>query len=376
MNIEVLAILLLVAINCIIIGVYLYERKLSMMSDAISHTILFGIAIGFFISNSIKSPILIICAILVGLLSSWFIGVLKNTGKVNEDAATGIVFTFFFSLAIIIITYFARNVHLDLDSVLLGEVVFSPLNRMTIFNLSLPVSFVWLVFNLIINSAFIIIFRKELKITSFDPTFALVSGISSVVIHYLLMSVVSLTSVLAFDAVGSVLVISLMIGPVISARLLAHTLKDVYLLSLLYGVVTIVVGYWLAVVLNVSIAGTIASVITLAFILTVAFAPQTGIITTIIKKRNQSLVIKGDSILMHLKSHEGSDNYAIEAGVDTLPKHFNWEIKKTQRIINNLLAQHKIEIKDNAYYLTDIGNQRLLDIVKIYQIPLQLTSQK
>ena len=117
MNVEVLLILLLTSIACASIGIFLYLRKLSMLADAISHTILLGIVVGFFISHSLQSPLFIIFGVAVGILSSWMINMLKNTNKVNEDAAIGVVFPLFFGVAVILLTLFAKNVHIDLVNI-------------------------------------------------------------------------------------------------------------------------------------------------------------------------------------------------------------------------------------------------------------------
>lgn len=136
--IESLYILIITAAACSILGVFLVLRRLSMVSDAISHSVLLGIVIGFFITKDLRSVWLIVAAALFGVFTTMAIEVLIKSRRVGEDAAVGIIFPLFFSIAVILITRFARNVHLDTDMVLMGEVIVAPFNRTTVLGISLP----------------------------------------------------------------------------------------------------------------------------------------------------------------------------------------------------------------------------------------------
>lgn len=131
-QLEIQIIAVMVAVACSLPGVFLVLRKMSMMSDAITHTILLGIVIAFFITHSLTSPLLIVGAALVGVITVFLTEILNSTKLVSEDSAIGIVFPLLFSIAIIMISKYAGSVHLDTDSVLLGELAFAPFNRMKI----------------------------------------------------------------------------------------------------------------------------------------------------------------------------------------------------------------------------------------------------
>lgn len=369
LNVEVLLILLLTSIACASIGVFLYLRNLSMMTDAISHTILLGIVIGFFLSHSLQSPIFIFCGVGVGMLSSWLINFLKNTNKVNEDAAIGIVFPLFFGVAVILLTLFAKNVHLDLDAVLLGEVTFAPLSRITILGLSLPASLVWISLGTIINLTFIFLFYKELKVSSFDPIFATLSGFSLTIIEYLLIGLVSFTSVIAFDAVGSILVIALMIGPAISARLVVDELIEVIVAALNYAVVNCLIGYFLSLALDISVAGTIAAVTGASFLITLLIAPQKGIITKIMQRRENKLQFEKELLLLHLHTHETESDYAEEAGRQTILQHLHWSAEKLEKISAKLFVDGEIVDKEHVLHLTTKGKKHVAYITEYYGLP-------
>jgi manganese/zinc/iron transport system permease protein len=212
-QIEIQLIAAVVAAACALPGVFLVLRRMAMLSDAISHTVLLGIVIAFFIAGSLESPLLIMGAAAMGVLTVSLVELLNRTKLVKEDAAIGLVFPALFSIAVILISRYARGVHLDVDAVLLGELAFAPFDRIQFLGLDMPTSLAVMGGILLINILFIGFFYKELKIATFDPGLAATLGFSPVLIHYGLMSLVSITAVGAFDAVGSILVVALMIAP-------------------------------------------------------------------------------------------------------------------------------------------------------------------
>lgn len=264
---EVLLIAILIASSCSILGVFLILKNMAMISDAISHTVLLGIVIGYFLVHDLNSPILIIGAGIVGVITVYLVELLNSTNLLKEDSAIGVIFSFLFSIAIILISKFSGNIHLDLDSVLLGELAFASFNRINIFGISLAKGLVTGLIFFIINLSFVIIFYKELKISTFDRELAKTLGMRPLLIHYMLVSLVSTTSVASFDAVGSILVIVFMIGPPLIAYLLTYRLKNMILLSIIIGIISNIIGYYLAILLDVSIAGTISVVIGIIFII-------------------------------------------------------------------------------------------------------------
>lgn len=257
--IEIQLIAALTAAACAIPGVFLVLRKMSMVSDSITHTILLGIVIAFFITNDLSSPLLMIGAALMGPITVWLTELLTKTRLLSEDSATGMVFPLLFSVAVILITRYAGTAHLDTDSVLLGELAFAPFDRLVINGTDIGAKGVYISGALlIINIAFTAVFFKELTLVSFDPILAAVTGFSPTIIHYALMTEASLTAVGAFEAVGSVLVTAFMIAPAAAAYLLTDNLKKMLVLAAVIGGVSGILGYQTAALLEVSIAGTMA----------------------------------------------------------------------------------------------------------------------
>lgn len=269
-----LSVVMVTAVSCALLGVFLVLKNMAMVADALSHTVLLGIVLGYFISGDLDSPILFVGAALFGVMTVYAIEYVVNKFAIQSDAATGLVFTLLFAIAIILISKYARNVHLDVDVVLNGEVVFATLNTMEIFGIQVPISFARMFVMLVINLAFVAVTYQQLKVSIFDPIYAKSIGVAVGLLNLVLMTLVSITTVVAFDTVGAILVISLMVAPALSAHLLSKRLSIMLLVALLYGVINSVLGYYVAIYFNVSISGTIAFAGFMTFLLTLLFAPN------------------------------------------------------------------------------------------------------
>ena len=240
-----------------------------MMGDAISHAVLPGIVIAFFLSGERSSGIMLLGACIMGLLSTFIIEYLHKKGGLQTDASIGVTFTAFFAIGIILISLFAGQVDLDQDCVLYGEIAYVPLDVwISNAGFNLGPRIIW---NMGVVSVlviiFIVLFYKELKINTFDPSFAAVAGISAALWHYALMGMVTIVTITAFEAVGAILVIAFLAGPAASAYLLSSKLKNMLVLSVLFGILATVVGYFLAYVTQGSVAGAISMAIGLQFMI-------------------------------------------------------------------------------------------------------------
>lgn len=357
-NIEIQMIAVVVAIACSLPGVFLVLRKMAMMSDAITHTILLGIVIGFFIVQDLSSPWLMVGATVIGLLTVYMVELLTKTKLVSADSSIGIVFPFLFSIAIILITRYAGNTHLDTDSVLLGEIAYAPFNRMHILGYDIGAKALYTMGGiLLVNLALILIFYKEIKIAIFDTNLAAVLGFSPLLIHYALMTSVSVTAIGAFEAVGSILVIAFMIGPPVTAYLLTDNLTKMLFLSAIFGFINAIGGYYIAMLYDVSIAGSMALFTGVSFLVIFCFAPKRGFFTVIQLRRRQKVDFAKKSMLFHILQHEGTENEAIENGVNSLYKHLNLNKKFLMRMISQLIAEKKIQVVQGVYKLTEPGKR-------------------
>lgn len=259
--VEILLIGIFTAVSCAIVGNFLVLRRLSMLTDAISHTVLLGIVLAFLGTHNLDSPLLIIGATLMGVFTVWSIEMLIQSKIVSSDAAIGVTFPLLFSIAIILITKFANTVHLDVDSVILGELAFTPFNRWYIDSIDMgPVALYVSFITLVLVVVYIFFFYKELLITTFDAVHAATLGISSTLIHYTFMSLVSLTAVTSFESIGSILVVSFMVTPTLTASLWTNRLSSRIYVSGLIASIATAVGFYISLVLDASIGGSIATV--------------------------------------------------------------------------------------------------------------------
>jgi len=266
-QVEILCIALLTAITCVIPGVFLVLRGMAMMSDAISHALLLGIAGMFLWVRSLESPLLFVGASLVGILTVVCTEGIIASGRLKKDAAISLVFPLFFSIGVILISWYARNVHLDADMVLLGELAFTPFNRLMISGYDMGPSALWTMgFVLLCNTVTVLVFYKELVLTTFDATLACMSGFYPVFFYYFLMIVTSVTAVAAFDVVGSVMVVALMITPPATAYLITRSVGQMIVWSVVFAGSAVIGGYMFAVCADVSIAGSIVTMTGVLFL--------------------------------------------------------------------------------------------------------------
>jgi manganese/zinc/iron transport system permease protein len=258
----------LVAINCALMGSFLVMRKMVMIGDAISHAVLPGIFIAYFISGSTASlPILVgaaISGIFATLLIEWF----TKKARLQSDAAIGVSYTLLFAIGIILISKFGANADLDQQCVLYGEIEYVSLWLQPIIGgFSLPKQSIILLTVCVILIGAVAWGYKGLFITTFDPNFALSTGVAVGFWHYFLMSGVSLTTVVSFESVGAILVIAFLSGPPAIAYLLTEDFKKMLVLACLIGIFCSASGYYVAKWLDVSVAGSISSVIGIVFII-------------------------------------------------------------------------------------------------------------
>ncbi|AEN73246.1 ABC-type transporter, integral membrane subunit [Rhodothermus marinus SG0.5JP17-172] len=355
---EILLVAMLTAAACALPGAFLVLRRLSLVSDAISHAVLPGIVLGFFLTENLQHPLLLVLAGASGLLTVYLIELLEKTGRLREDTAIGLVFPALFSVGVLLIARFAGQVHLDTDAVLLGELAFVPFDRLIWRGIDLGPRALWTMAGLLlINALLIRLLYKELVLTTFDAATAAVLGFRPVLLHYLLMGLVAVTVVAAFHAVGAILVIALMIGPPAAALLLARRMPTYLLGSLLFGVLSAVPGYGMARLLDVSIAGSMATMVGVLFCLVWLLAPETGLLARWRRHRRQQRDFALDLLLFHLLHHEHRPEATAERHRATLPLHLNWTDEKFARILEEGQRRGWLRLEGRMVRLTEAGRR-------------------
>ena len=365
---EIQLIAVFISMACALPGCFLVLRTMSMMSDAITHTVLLGIVLAFFVVRDLNSPLLIAGAACMGVATVWLTETLTRTRLVAEDSAIGIVFPFLFSIAIILITRHASSIHLDTDAVLMGELAFAPFERTVVFGVDIGARALYLAAALfVLNAGLIACFFKELKISAFDATLAAVLGFSPALIHYGLMTLVSITAVGSFEAVGSVLVVVFMIGPPVTAYLWTDDLKKMLWLSVGFGALSGILGYQLAAVLDVSIAGSMALSTGLLFAAVFIGSPRRGLIARLLRRRQQGNRFADLTLLTHLLHHENRPEEKEENSLATISRHLRWDDQKLAAVIARLHASGKIRSVDGILLITPEGREEYRQAIADWQ---------
>lgn len=358
-QLEIQLIAAVVAIACSLPGVFLVLRRMAMMSDAISHTVLLGIVIAFFITKSLTSPLLLVGAALMGVVTVSLVELLHRTQLVREDAAIGLVFPAIFSIAVILISRFAGDVHLDTDAVLLGELAFAPFNRLKLFGLDFGPEALYTTGGiLVLNLLFVVLLYKELKLATFDPALAAALGFVPGVLHYALMTLVSLTAVGSFDAVGSVLVVAFMIAPPAAAYLMTDRLSRMLIYAACVGVFSAISGYWVAHILDASIAGSMATMTGVSFLAAYLFAPGRGLIAQARRRREQRVEFALTMLTMHIAHHTATHEAEQENEVVRLNEHLKWSPRFSAEIVGIAERSGLVRQQQGLLMLTETGLKR------------------
>jgi len=250
----------MVGIICGVIGCFIILRGMSLMGDAISHAVLPGVAISYLLGINF-----FIGAVATGLLTALGIGFVSQNSRIKNDTAIGILFTSAFALGIILISFLRSSS--DLYHILFGNV------------LAVRPSDMWmtLAIGLLVLGA-IFLFYKELLVTSFDPTMAAAYGLSTRLIHYLLMTMLTLVTVASLQTVGIILVVAMLITPAATAYLLTNRLSRMIFLSAGLGTISSVIGLYFSFTYNLSSGASIVLVVTALFALVFIFSPRHGLL--------------------------------------------------------------------------------------------------
>lgn len=268
----------LVATAAGLLGPFLILRRVALMSDAVSHAVLPGIVLAFLVFQT-RAPLpVIVGAGLFAIICVLSVDALRSTGLVKSDAAIALVFPALFALGVIGITRYASGAHIDLDSTIYGEIAFAPFDVVQIGGFEVARSIVLLGAVAVVNLLLLVLFWKELKATTFDPEFSRTIGISPTVVSRILLIAVAVTAVSAFESVGAILVVSLLIVPAAAAYLMTDRLWLMIAVAVAIGWVSAIGGYQAAIGLDASIAGCMGLVAAGCFAAGLLCSPRHGLL--------------------------------------------------------------------------------------------------
>lgn len=367
---ETVSVMAVVAAACAVPGVFLVLRRMVLVGDAISHVLLLGIVLAYFVVKDAASPLLFFGAAAVGVLTVALVEALQRTKLLKEDAAIGLVFPFLFSVGTLLASMYLRNTHLDVDRVLLGSAELAFRDRITLGGRDVgPRGLIVLGATFVVFMALVGLFYKELKLCTFDPGLAAVLGFVPVVVHYALMTSVSLATVAAFDAVGPVLVLAFFAVPPTMARLLTDRLGGMLILSVALAVVAAVAGTLLAIELDITIAGTVAGVLGAMFAVVYLFAPRKGVLAEALRRRRMLREFHETLLTVHLHRHAGTDAEFEESRVEGLHEHLNWTAAQTAAVVRRAVAKALIVRQGDRWTLTPAGRERAETVARPTRTP-------
>ena len=348
----------LIASACALLGTFLVLRKMAMMSDAISHAILPGIVLGYFLANGPNLLFGFLGAAAAAIVTVALVEALQNSRRVGGQAAIGIVFPAMFAFGTFLVSRFFSEVHLDPDAVLYGNIEFAAQDVLFVGDTNLGPQSLWVMGTLlVINLVFVGLFYKELKLATFDPGLAASLGFSPVILHYALMSVMSVTTVGAFSAVGAILVVALMIVPAATAYLLTDQLPRMIGIAVLVGALSAVTGFYIASALDASVAGAMATMTGVFFALALLFSPSHGLVARARRLRRQQVQLAVESLIVHLFHHEETPAQATESAISHLGDELRWPPEFAQLAVRRASDDGLVERQNGHLLLTTRGRR-------------------
>jgi len=366
---------MLSAMACALLGNYLVLRRLSMMGDAISHAVLPGLAIAFIVTGSRGSLPMLVGATLIGIVTAFLVQGIYRLSGLDRGASMGVIFTTLFALGLILIRQAADHVDLDPSCVLYGAIELTPLDTYLVGGFDIPQAAVTNGAMLLFNLLFVVVFYKELKITSFDPALATTIGINADLFHYVLMTLVAATTIAAFESVGSILVIAMLIVPGATAHLLTDRLGVMLGLSLVFAALAALMGHVGAITVptwfgfrDTSTAGMMAVMTGVLFVLVFLFAPRYGVLSRMIQQAGLSLKIVGDDILGLLYRFQemapaGVPPMRTEDVREALKQ--NWSVRMA---LWRLSRRRWVRRVENGFLLTDEGLHQGQSIIRSHRL--------
>ncbi len=343
---------------CPLAGVFLVLRRLSMMADAISHSVLPGLVAAYVLAQGPNIWAGLAGATAAGLLTVGLVELIVKSRLVKNDAAIGLVFPAMFAVGVFFVTANLSQVHIDADAILFGEIAFAPAEQMMIAGSEAGPQSAWLLGVVgLVNLLVLTIFFKELKLTTFDAGLAATLGFAPAAMHIAVMAMAAVTTVGAFSAVGAVLAVAMIIAPAAAASLWTDRLPWLILLSCLLGAGSSLAGYGAALALDVSISGMMAAMAGVVFLLSAAFAPGKGIAASLVRRRRQAWQFAVEMLVIHLGAHEGEPGMEAEGTLLHIERELNWTAARLRKVSARAKGQGLIAQAGGRLTLTEAGRQ-------------------
>jgi ABC-type Mn2+/Zn2+ transport system permease subunit/Mn-dependent DtxR family transcriptional regulator len=335
------------------LGCFIILRRMAFIGDALSHAVLPGVVIAFMIAGKGHFA-LFLGAVFAGIITALLIGFVNRSSRIKEDSAIGVIFIGMFAFGVLLISRL-QAVHLDLQHFLFGD----PLG------VSPGDLYLTGIIGIVILGS-IILFYKQLQLTSFDPTMATAIGMQTGLVHYFLMGILSMTIVASLQAVGIILVVAMLITPGATAFLLTERLPRMIVLASAIGAVSAIIGLYLSYWMNYSSGAAMVIVVTLIFLITLVFSPKQGIVIKALqRKRAQERHLKDDILkaVYNLSKDKGE-----QADIPRIAGYLGISEPILKKSVKHLKQQLLLEDNGERLALTAAGKKLALKLIRSHRL--------
>ncbi len=372
----------LCAIASSLLGNFLVLRRLSLMGDAISHSVLPGIAAAFLFSGTRGSIVVLIGAASMGLLTVWLTELIRKYGKVEESAAIGVVFTSLFAVGLIMMVRAGDKIDLDPSCVLYGNLEMIILKKVATPFGEVPQVVITLCVVCLLNAICIAVFFKQWQVSTFDPLLSQAQGISPTLFHYILASLVAVTCIASFEAVGNILVVAMLVVPAATAFLLCKRLHAMILVSVVIGTASAIVGHLLAISVpvafgfkSVNSAAMMAVASGIFLVIAVIASPRAGVLVRLIEQRTVARKIVGEDMLALLYRHSerkiennrAFENRSVLAKGD-IAVQLKITLQKLNSVTSDLVRNGWVSMTQTSVTLTDKGHRVAQNLIRSHRL--------
>lgn len=372
----------LCAIAASLLGNFLVLRRLSLMGDAISHSVLPGIAAAFLFSGTRGSVVVLIGAASMGLLTVWLTELIRKYGKVEESAAIGVVFTSLFAVGLIMMVRAGDKIDLDPSCVLYGNLEMIILEKVATPFGEVPQVVVTISVVCLLNAICIAVFFKQWQLSTFDPLLSQAQGISPTLFHYMLASLVAVTCIASFEAVGNILVVAMLVVPAATAFLLCKQLHTMILVSVVIGTASAITGHMLAISVpvafgfkSVNSAAMMAVASGIFLVIAVIASPKAGVLVRLIEQRTVARKIIGEDILALLYRHSerSMENNNILENRSVLAKRdiavqLKITLQRLSSVTSELVRNGWVSMTQTSVALTDKGHRVAQNLIRSHRL--------
>ena len=351
-----LVISIVTAVACALCGCVLLVNRNSMVSEGISHSVLPGMAVAFFWWRDYESLWLIVSAAGCGLLLVWLSSWLSRTGRVQPDAALGIVFSTMFILGVVFVSLMLRNTHFHADCIIDGNLALASVRQLKVGGVAIgPSAFYTMLGCLVVLLLWLLVPYKELKLSLVDRHLATRFRLRPEILLFVSLTLVCLTVVVSFRIAGSVLIVAMMIAPPAAAWFLSRHFGQFLMLAVGLAIISSVMGFYASKPMSIAPTGPIAAASGFVFLLTLLFAPRTGLVTTAFKRRRQVHDLRRCLLLSRVSRGQGQFSPLDTSDVAT---------RTAQQQALRLLSEQGLvqSTADGRFAITDRGRETMAQI--------------